>query len=109
MEIPILDADIEMRPSHKMKPEEEILKQNMEIMQEEGLDELKISISINKKEHEGARCKCAYCGNTEIDHGANLSKCPCKLVYFCSKECQQAHWPNHKAKCKIARDKMKKK
>ena len=106
-DIPILDAKIEMQPSHKMKPNEEILKQNQEILQE-GL-ELKISSSIDKKEHAAMRRHCTYCGNSEKDDGADLSRCPCKLVYFCSTECQRAHWPNHKKKCKIARDKMKKK
>lgn len=26
-------------------------------------------------------------------------RCPCSMVYYCSKKCQQEHWPEHKSKC----------
>ena len=44
-----------------------------------------------------ARTHCAKpgCG------GAGLKKCAgCLQVYFCSRDCQVAHWPVHKADCK---------
>lgn len=34
---------------------------------------------------------------------ASLKLCAtCKEVYYCSRECQQAHWPEHKSVCKRA-------
>lgn len=39
--------------------------------------------------------KCAYC-----DSRCNQNKCgKCKLVYYCNKNCQRAHWGNHKKVC----------
>jgi tetratricopeptide (TPR) repeat protein len=29
-------------------------------------------------------------------------KCACKLVFYCGKECQKAHWPIHKKDCRLA-------
>mmetsp|Transcript_7999 Transcript_7999/g.9216 ORF Transcript_7999/g.9216 Transcript_7999/m.9216 type:complete len:746 (+) Transcript_7999:145-2382(+) len=109
--VPIMDATIEMQPSHKMKADEEMLKRNQELL-EEGLEKHLISAKtmINKKIHEGIRKQCAYCGVSEQDardETVELSKCPCKLVYFCSVDHQKAHWPNHKMECKRARANMK--
>lgn len=30
--------------------------------------------------------------------------CPCYLVAYCKKDCQAAHWGEHKAACKVARE-----
>jgi ankyrin repeat protein len=44
-----------------------------------------------------ARTHCANPGCS----GAGLKKCAvCLEVFFCSKDCQVAHWPAHKAECK---------
>lgn len=40
--------------------------------------------------------ECVVCG----DHKAPLRCSRCKLVVYCSKEHQQAHWPSHKQQCK---------
>jgi len=105
--IPILDAAIEMQPSHKMKPDKEALERNQELLQE-GLElDVVSQYDINKKENECMRKMCAYCGANEKSDGAELSRCPCKLVYFCSVEHQRAHWPNHKVECKRARARAK--
>jgi hypothetical protein len=43
-----------------------------------------------------------HCANPGCD-GAGLKKCGvCLEVWFCGKECQVAHWPAHKAQCKVA-------
>jgi hypothetical protein len=38
---------------------------------------------------------CAWCGG----RGGKLRKCPCKTVRYCGKECQHAHWGDHRCKC----------
>ncbi len=35
--------------------------------------------------------ECALC-----DVVTGLQKCPCRLVYYCGKECQTKHWKEHK-------------
>ena len=46
---------------------------------------------------------CAHCGAREV-HVAQFKRCSaCKCPRFCSKECQLANWPAHKAACKAAR------
>ncbi|XP_064615597.1 uncharacterized protein LOC135479635 [Liolophura sinensis] len=41
--------------------------------------------------------QCANCKTI----GGELKKCTgCKTTAYCSKSCQQAHWPRHKASCK---------
>jgi len=43
---------------------------------------------------------CANCGKGE-EEGSNLKSCAaCKLVKYCSRECQQAHRPQHKKECR---------
>ena len=48
---------------------------------------------------------CARCGAQEV-HVAQFKRCAaCKDegALYCSKECQRAAWPAHKAACKAAR------
>ena len=46
---------------------------------------------------------CAHCGAREV-HAAHFKRCSaCKAVVFCSKDCQLANWPAHKAACKATR------
>jgi hypothetical protein len=46
---------------------------------------------------------CAHCGAVKL-HVAQFKRCSaCKAVVFCSKDCQLANWPAHKAACKAAR------
>ena len=48
-------------------------------------------------ERENAGMMCANC------NAMATKKCAsCKLVVYCSKECQKKHWPVHKTVCKIA-------
>jgi hypothetical protein len=58
----------------------------------------------------GTTRACAWCGRTAeqtLQSGAGVSdKCKlkecarCRSVRYCSKECQTADWPAHKATCK---------
>ena len=42
---------------------------------------------------------CASCGKAEVDD-VKLKKCACKLVKYCSVDCQKNHRPQHKKMCK---------
>jgi hypothetical protein len=42
---------------------------------------------------------CANCGKAEVDD-VKLKKCACKLVRYCSIDCQKNHRPQHKKACK---------
>lgn len=45
---------------------------------------------------------CAQCGARP--EGVQMLQCGvCKTVVYCSRECQKAHWPKHKAKCQKRR------
>eukprot|EP00887_Chlorella_sp_A99_P003902 scaffold11.g3902.t1 len=43
------------------------------------------------------------CDGCSHSKGVELRVCPCRKVKYCSRECQQAHWPAHKQECKAAR------
>jgi hypothetical protein len=54
---------------------------------------------------DGVKPRCLKCGaDTPKDGGPRLLMCACKVVYYCSKDCQTEHWPNHKGQCKTARE-----
>ena len=38
--------------------------------------------------------ECAKCGKKE-DFGTELLQCPCRIVRYCSAECQKQDWPEH--------------
>jgi hypothetical protein len=45
----------------------------------------------------------SYCGNRPncINFPYTKSRCSvCRVVYYCSKQCQVSHWPEHKKTCK---------
>ena len=48
--------------------------------------------ALNEMLLKGADC--AKCGAVR-----STKKCACKLVYYCSKECQRWDWADHKARC----------
>src|SRR5210317_634831 len=49
---------------------------------------------------EAADEVCASCGKAEVDN-VKLKNCTaCKLVKYCSVECQKYHRPQHKKACK---------
>lgn len=46
---------------------------------------------------QASAAECAHCQKK----GGGLEKCErCKCVYYCSQECQLAHWRQHKKECK---------
>eukprot|EP00986_Skeletonema_menzelii_P014644 scaffold9868_cov119-Skeletonema_menzelii.AAC.3 len=48
---------------------------------------------------EEANEECANCGKAAVDD-VKLKKCACKLVQYCSIDCQKDHRPKHKKACK---------
>ena len=53
--------------------------------------------ALNEMLFKGADC--AKCGAVRSTEGANCKQCACKLVCYCSKECQRGDWADHKARC----------
>ena len=44
---------------------------------------------------------CASCGTTAAIRGGKLKRCTgCKAVSYCTRDCQVAHWAQHKLVCK---------
>ena len=76
----------------------------------EDLEERLERVTIGRfaeEEDPGRKIKplCLKCGaKSPKDGGPKLLKCACKAVYYCSKDCQTEHWPNHKKQCKMARE-----
>jgi len=49
---------------------------------------------------------CAWCGKTEENE--SLLRCPdCKNIFYCSKVCQKAAWPEHKLTCEALKQEYK--
>jgi ankyrin repeat protein len=49
-----------------------------------------------------------HCSNPGCS-GAGLKKCTgCKQARYCGQQCQLAHWPAHKADCKLLRNNTEK-
>lgn len=48
--------------------------------------------------------RCGGCGVWQAHSGGRRLECcgKCRQVYYCGKECQSLHWPEHKASCKKA-------
>ncbi|KAF9947081.1 hypothetical protein BGZ72_010888 [Mortierella alpina] len=44
--------------------------------------------------------KCGHCAKSETASGSKLKRCAkCKSAFYCSRECQTAHWKVHKKVC----------
>jgi ankyrin repeat protein len=58
-------------------------------------DELKAALRLPEEK----RRRCAHCSTTT---SAKLQKCSvCRMVYYCNRECQVAHWQQHKLVCNV--------
>jgi len=64
--------------------------------------------TVEEEEGEGSqRSKVRVCENCGKE-GEKLKKCSaCKLVWYCSEECQLGDWKAHKVECKRARQELK--
>jgi hypothetical protein len=63
-------------------------------------DALKITADRNKVTAVNA---CVTCSKS-VPAVAALKKCKaCRVVYYCSKECQRVDWPRHKRECSVTR------
>ena len=53
---------------------------------------------------DASRVKCSFCGKVERPDGKDrFDRCgKCKCTKYCSRDCQRAHWPSHKAACRAA-------
>ena len=59
-----------------------------------------IVMSVEEDAADDMMCCCASCGKAEVDD-VKLKICTaCKLVKYCSVECQKNHRPQHKKACK---------
>ena len=47
-----------------------------------------------------ANAACANCGKAEEDDNKLKTCTSCKMVKYCSRDCQRSHWPKHKKACK---------
>ncbi|KAK5681881.1 hypothetical protein LTS10_006415 [Elasticomyces elasticus] len=58
----------------------------------------RIKMELIREEGKHSRDACGQCGKGEADGGKAMLVCSrCKERKYCSKECQAAHWPLHKA------------
>ena len=54
---------------------------------------------VKKKDDSDTPKLCAHC-NSQASPGEKLVRCSaCSQVSYCGRQCQQAHWPSHKAAC----------
>ena len=57
--------------------------------------------NLGEERSSNTKYSCVTCGATEAKENAKLMKCArCKLVSYCSKECQRKDWKSHKTFCK---------
>ena len=63
---------------------------------------LQPSSSSSQSEEEGLT-SCACCGKNSIP----LKNCACRVIAYCSKECQRNDWPSHRSKCLTIRSTRK--
>jgi hypothetical protein len=92
----IQEASLEAQPMNKLKPDLKMLEKNRALLAD-GLH-LEVKASVDKKVNKEIGRHCAFCGTSEQD---KLAHCKgCKSVYYCCREHQRAHRPDHRAECK---------
>lgn len=71
-------------------------------------DELSVDFSLyadGKVRWEPAkdgRVRCHTCDKIEPEKGKHQTCGGCKVLFYCSRECQKAHWPKHREACLAA-------
>ncbi|CAA7263518.1 unnamed protein product [Cyclocybe aegerita] len=56
--------------------------------------------SIIKEGKKEAFLTCTNCSKIDGSGGCELKRCEkCKIVYYCSRDCQKEHWEVHKTQC----------
>jgi len=90
--IPVEDASVVSTPFEKRKVDKEALARNVALVE----DVFGVEASFRKDKKAFAGKKCAYC-DSRVEE--DLRRCPCKKIYYCSKEHQRLHWKTHKQDC----------
>ena len=63
-------------------------------------DTLKETVETLAEEIEKPQLKCAMCGMDDGHVYGGLRRCGrCKTTWYCTAECQRAHWPAHRCNC----------
>mmetsp|Transcript_34472 Transcript_34472/g.79567 ORF Transcript_34472/g.79567 Transcript_34472/m.79567 type:complete len:122 (-) Transcript_34472:15-380(-) len=94
-QILVIDASLEARPTHKVKPDHEAFEKNRALLQE-GLGRVRVSFTVDKEAYAIVRKRRTYCGMTDA---SKFCRCVYKTVYYCSKAHQRARWKDHKPQC----------
>lgn len=84
---------LEQFPFEALNPTSDLFKYFVDLAYGQVTDP--ISVELSKKQISTSDC--AYCGKPSIGHCVG-----CERVYYCSVDCQKAHWPVHKKRCKAA-------
>lgn len=95
-QVPILLSQIEKNTDWKELAEEQLekLKNSKDQTEKEHMQRLADLYSNNNVEGLVEGFKCGRCTKEAFKR---CSKC--KSIWYCSRECQVAHWPEHKATC----------
>ena len=78
----------------------EITEQDLVGMQAQALNQA--SAKAQAGNQAGGLRPCEHCGAREVQKKQFKLCSACKGVVFCSRDCQLANWPSHKAACKAA-------
>ena len=70
--------------------------ENMDVLVKVIVEELADRMANTQADHR--RLVCTGCGRM-VEENERFSKCECKQVYYCSKECQLLSWPQHSLEC----------
>ena len=61
--------------------------------------------ALVKQHNKGISCASCGIGPRTGEAGAKPLYCPCKMVFYCDRTCQKAHWKQHKRICSTVKKK----